>query len=238
MSAAVSATNSILSSATLSATVSCNQLGGTISGDLAGSFNATISPLGTSIQGYYEFPPSETFPTGDWGSFQIASGSTSSVRLDMKPANGLSPCDPIDVEANHVAGESLPVAVCLTNEDAWFPLAAFHYNVVYDDSIILAGEVLDSGPGLDDNPDANVGVTTFDSPQPWRGLGLYGGCRSVPERRQRLGNRSRAWARLLGRLRVSQWTEHALRRCARCCLLLRRCARHKLARVLQYFVDG
>ena len=83
------------------------------------------------------------------------------LELDFNISDGA--CVDIDPgPVNTTVGNSVQVAVCLTNPFSE-EVAYFQYNVLYDDTIILAPEVADSGTSLDDNPDANVGTTTFTS---------------------------------------------------------------------------
>jgi hypothetical protein len=96
--------------------------------------------------------------------FPVTVESVTSLRLDMDTSNGNGVCDPIDqtVSANLGAG-TVRVGVCLLNPLGAQPVAAYSYRVTYNDTIIVAPEVADLTPSLDDNPDANVGSTTFTS---------------------------------------------------------------------------
>lgn len=84
------------------------------------------------------------------------------LKLDMDITNGAGVCDPIDNLANVPIGQAtLKVGVCLINHLGISPVAAFQYNVTYDDTKLTAVEVPDVSPAVDDNPDANVGGTSF-----------------------------------------------------------------------------
>jgi hypothetical protein len=81
--------------------------------------------------------------------------------LDADITNGTGPCTVIDDAATVAAGSSIGVAVCLRRTGV--PLAALRYQILYDDRVVAAREVPNTGDGLDDNPDANAGATTFTS---------------------------------------------------------------------------
>jgi pilus assembly protein FimV len=97
------------------------------------------------------------------GAREVRAQSGVSVALDADASNGSGACSPVDDSADVAEGGEIRVAVCLTNSGS-VPVAAFGFRVTYDDRIILAPEVVDSGAALDDNPDANAGATTFSSP--------------------------------------------------------------------------
>jgi hypothetical protein len=81
------------------------------------------------------------------------------VAIDMNIANGTGPCTVLDSAATLAQGANLTVAICqlaFTGSPA-----AFNYQIAYDDTKVSVPEVADAGTGLDDNPDANAGVTTF-----------------------------------------------------------------------------
>lgn len=86
------------------------------------------------------------------------------LALDTNIANGSGPCTQIDDVSSVPVGSQVQVAVCLLNPNTTVALAAFHYRIRYDDRVVVAPEVPNSGSGLDDNPDANEGATTFTSP--------------------------------------------------------------------------
>jgi len=80
------------------------------------------------------------------------------VSIDMDTSG--TPCSPVDATRNATSSDpNFTVAVCVSNLAE--PPAAIEWRVLYDDTIIDAPEVADAGTGLDDNPDANVGATTF-----------------------------------------------------------------------------
>jgi hypothetical protein len=106
--------------------------------------------------------------------------SGASLALDADASNGSGACSPVDSSADYAEGEEFQVAVCLTNSGE-VPLAAFQFRVTYDDRIVIAPEVADGGEGLDDNPDANAGATTFSSPDLGGGWDCSGGVGAYPE---------------------------------------------------------
>jgi hypothetical protein len=69
------------------------------------------------------------------------------------------------------------VAICLTypGGDPGNPVAAFNYNIIYDDSVFSGTEIANAGTGLEDNPDANDGTGEFSTP----GLGANWDCNPV-----------------------------------------------------------
>jgi hypothetical protein len=117
--------------------------------------------------------PSHT-PTGTPTSTSSPTGPTTTptpytgpqLALDLNISNGAAPCDIIDPTVTINTGTQLDVAVCAsglpTNSVTPFAgMAAFNYRILYDDGLIDAPEVADTGGGVDDNPDANTGATTF-----------------------------------------------------------------------------
>ncbi len=99
---------------------------------------------------------------------QEPSGITMS--LDMDALNGTGPCDPIDAAAKHQPGSDYKVAVCVDGlyyqygSEYAYPIGFADFSVLYNDTINVAPEVVDPGDGLDGNPDANLGTTTWGSP--------------------------------------------------------------------------
>jgi hypothetical protein len=86
------------------------------------------------------------------GNARSTAADTFRVFIDTDTTDGI--CDlPEDSSLSLPGGTSFSVAVCL--EDPPFALMAFAFEVVYDDTVILAPEVADVAPALDDNPDAN-----------------------------------------------------------------------------------
>jgi hypothetical protein len=100
------------------------------------------------------------------------------MALDAEITDG--PC--ADIDATHFAGigESFQVAVCVSLPGNVDPIAAFNFNLVYDDTVIAAPELTTSPPSLDDNPDANSGGTTFSSPSLGGGWDCTGGVGAFP----------------------------------------------------------
>jgi hypothetical protein len=88
-------------------------------------------------------------------------GCVTILELDLDITNGAGPCSIVDTNRSVNVGSSFDVAVCATLPA---PIAAFNFRLIYDDTVILAPEVADEGAGVDDNPDANLGTTTFTSP--------------------------------------------------------------------------
>jgi hypothetical protein len=80
--------------------------------------------------------------------------------IDADISDGV--CTDIDAVRNvNVGAPSFQVGVCFLENPGGVVLSAFQYRITYNDTVILAPEVADSGTALDDNPDANVGATTF-----------------------------------------------------------------------------
>ena len=84
------------------------------------------------------------------------------VSLDMDTTDG-GPCAEIDSSVSHDTGDSYDVAVCVTGlySTPDLEIGSFIFDVIYDDTLNRAPEVADVGKALDDNPDANAGVTTW-----------------------------------------------------------------------------
>jgi N-acetylneuraminic acid mutarotase len=102
------------------------------------------------------------------------------LALDMDISNGSGPCSPIDASRTTPVGSSVQVGVCLIS-GAPSRIAAFRYNVSYDDTVAVAPEVVDVGTGLDDNPDANEGATTFQTPTLGPGWDCSAGVGAYPK---------------------------------------------------------
>jgi hypothetical protein len=86
------------------------------------------------------------------GHSRSTAADTFRVFIDADTTNGI--CNlPEDSSLSVSVGDSFSVAVCV--EDPPAALGAFSFHVVYDDTVIRAPEVADTGAGLDDNPDAN-----------------------------------------------------------------------------------
>ncbi|OGO08783.1 MAG: hypothetical protein A2Y61_05150 [Chloroflexi bacterium RBG_13_60_13] len=89
----------------------------------------------------------------------VAPVSAQGVELSIDTDISDGPCTDIDSKLYTSVGQSFQVAVCI--KGLGIGLAIVELHVAYDDAIILAPEVADEGPGLDDNPDANAGTTTW-----------------------------------------------------------------------------
>src|SRR4030042_3700795 len=89
----------------------------------------------------------------------VAPVSAQGVELSIDTDISDGPCTDIDSKLHTSFGQSFQVAVCI--KGLGIGLAIVELHVAYDDAIILAPEVADEGPGLDDNPDANAGTTTW-----------------------------------------------------------------------------
>jgi len=99
------------------------------------------------------------FGAGPWHQTARAD-ATPDVLIDMDVTNGTAPCDPVDASLSvNSADPNFKVAVCVT--DLGEQPAAMEWRVLYDDTVVQAIEVANAGTALDDNPDANVGATTF-----------------------------------------------------------------------------
>jgi hypothetical protein len=86
------------------------------------------------------------------GDARSTAADTFRVFIDTDTTDGI--CDlPEDSSLSVAPGASFSVAVCV--EDPPAALGAFAFDVIYDDTVIVAPEVADEGAALDDNPDAN-----------------------------------------------------------------------------------
>jgi len=91
------------------------------------------------------------------------STGTAHLELDMDVTDGTGPCNPVNTSRNSSEGQTYKVAVCLS--DSEFSPAGIQFNIIYNDDLNQC--VPDTSPGtgsLDGNPDANVGATTFTTP--------------------------------------------------------------------------
>ena len=73
--------------------------------------------------------------------------------------DGSTFCEPVDDTSTKVWGNPYRVAVCVKDPPA--AIGAFQFDLVYDDTLNAAPEVANFAPALDDNPDGNVGTTTW-----------------------------------------------------------------------------
>ena len=88
----------------------------------------------------------------------------------MDVTNGTSACNPVDDVGTVTVGDTYEVAICLTSAGAEPNTIGF--DLVYDDAlnlcVPLAVSCSDEGSSdskcVDDNPDANAGVTKFSTP--------------------------------------------------------------------------
>ena len=110
------------------------------------------------------------------------------VSLDMDTTDG-GPCADIDASTSHteadpVTGPVYDVAICVTGlyNDLPYAIGRFGFDVLYNDQWNKATEVTDTDTGLDDNPDANTGATTFGSSNLGSGSGwdCSGGGKAYP----------------------------------------------------------
>ena len=99
---------------------------------------------------------------GVWGRATTThAGNTATLALDVDISDGAC----VDIDNARTVGVSavVQVGVCLTANPGGVEVAAIRYQILYTDTVVQAPEVADSGGGLDDNPDANTGTTTFTS---------------------------------------------------------------------------
>lgn len=86
------------------------------------------------------------------GRTRPTAAQTMRVFIDADTADGI--CDlPEDSSVSVLSPASFDVAVCLESPPS--AVGAFSFDLIYDDTVILAPEVADAAPALDDNPDAN-----------------------------------------------------------------------------------
>jgi hypothetical protein len=87
------------------------------------------------------------------------------LSLDLDTTDGICSSIYVNPQRTVNAGTSFDVAICFQNKP--YPnegIIGMTFRVAYNDTIIRAPEVADAGAGVDDNPDANAGATTFSSP--------------------------------------------------------------------------
>ena len=83
------------------------------------------------------------------------------LEIDADTTNGSGPCNPVDATAEVYGMHK--VAVCLTSSLA--APAGFDFDLVYDPALnTCTNESCPTGTCFDDNPDANLGTTTFSTP--------------------------------------------------------------------------
>jgi hypothetical protein len=90
-----------------------------------------------------------------------AGSPTWSLALDADASNGSAPCNPIDEQVEVSTGDEFKVGICIVN--APIEVSAFDIVVEYDGNIMQAPDLPEDVGGLDQNPDANAGDTTFGS---------------------------------------------------------------------------
>ena len=141
------------------------------------------SPFGGMLRSGPTINRVDTIPPipGDFNGDTVADSSDGSpgsappnatVEIDMNPTNGAGPCNPVDATVHHSTGQTYAVAVCLT--DSLAAPAAFGFTLRYDDSLNQCVPVACTGKCGDGNPDANLGLTVFSSPD----LGTGWDCQS------------------------------------------------------------
>ncbi|MDI6858474.1 MAG: hypothetical protein QME71_09200 [Dehalococcoidia bacterium] len=87
------------------------------------------------------------------------------LSLDMETSDG--PCTDIDATAFHDPGTIYDIGLCVSGLYAagggftGTGIGTLAFDVLYNDLLNVAPEVANSGNGLDDNPDANAGTTTW-----------------------------------------------------------------------------
>jgi hypothetical protein len=87
-----------------------------------------------------------------WNAGTTASGASLGMFIDANTGDGT--CDlPPDSARSVAHPASFDVAICV--EDPPTALGVFAFELVYDDTLIVAPEVANAAPALDDNPDAN-----------------------------------------------------------------------------------
>jgi hypothetical protein len=120
--------------------------------------SAVISPFGGHLRDQPPLSQLDTLPPipGDVNGDTVVNTGDITLAIDADATNGNGPCDPVD-QAADVTGGAHEVAVCLAHAA---PVAAFDFELVYDDTLNKAPEIDCVGPKcLDDNPDANAGAT-------------------------------------------------------------------------------
>jgi hypothetical protein len=90
---------------------------------------------------------------------RAGAGDLPIVSIDTDISDGA--CADTDSSDTVNPDDVVAVAVCLVNNPSGVNVAAFRFNLLYDDGIIDADGGSNSRPALDTNPDANAGGTTF-----------------------------------------------------------------------------
>jgi hypothetical protein len=113
---------------------------------------------GSLVIGVASLVALQFFVATEDGSEEALAGPNATLSLDMEISDGA--CNDIDGSLNVAPSSPFLFAVCLSNPGI-APVAAFHYDIIYDDTKVSIPEVANVAPSLDDNPDANSGNTTF-----------------------------------------------------------------------------
>jgi len=122
------------------------------------------------------------------------------VSLDMDTTDG-GPCTHIDSSTSHNVGDSYSVAICVQGLYLGLPIGQLSFDVLYDDTLNRAPEITDAGPGLDDNPDVNAGLTTWGE-----GLGDGWDCSNVPGSDYPKGDENAATGPGQGQAHIACWS--------------------------------
>lgn len=106
------------------------------------------------------------------------------LALDADTSNGGGPCDPIDDTASIAPGSEFAVAICVVDPPE--PVSAFFVELEYDGALMVAPEAPPTVGRVDENPDGNLGETTFPPTylgDGWvcTGLSLFPPAGDVPE---------------------------------------------------------
>lgn len=120
------------------------------------------------------------------------------ISLDADVSDG-GPCGSIDPEATVEPGQAFQVAACIKGLSA--PLGVFKFDIIYDDTLVLAPEIPLINAGLDDNPDANTGSTTWGE-----SLGEGWSCDIMDLGQQPVGDSDPATGANHGVAQIACWT--------------------------------
>jgi hypothetical protein len=95
--------------------------------------------------------------------------------MDITNGGGV-PCAVIDDTANHDCESTYYVALCVEGLYIGYPVGSFTFDVLYDDLLNKVPDVANVKPALDDNPDGNVGGTTWPTGDIGLGPTAYWDC--------------------------------------------------------------
>ena len=98
------------------------------------------------------------------------------LEIDADATNGDGPCNPVDATAE--VGGMHKVAVCLTSSSV--SPTAFNVEVHYDSNLNLCTVRNLGGMAFDDNPDANLGTTSWTTPNLGTGCDCASGTEAPP----------------------------------------------------------